>query len=187
MQTHAARALAGGTERLEPTSSRIILRLRRLSVAVLAEGGWWTACPSPHGRASWIPPSAIRAARNASARRGGAVRGLHQRRPWAVNRRAGNAARPPCPMRVQEPGACGHCEGRRSTRRPRSVKARGRVRTGGAARRTARGGNPAWGDCHRRPKMTKSGSRGMGTNSRCPSHSGGPPRRVGHPRRPRPR
>ena len=56
------------------------------------------------------------------------------------------------------------------------------------ARRTApRGGNPAWGDCHRRPKMTKSGSRGMGTNSRCPSHSGGPPRRVGHPRRPRPR
>ena len=50
-----------------------------------------------------------------------------------------------------------------------------------------RRGNPAWGDCHRRPKMTKSGSRGTGTNSRRPSHSGGPPRLVGHPRRPRPR
>ena len=49
------------------------------------------------------------------------------------------------------------------------------------------GGNPAQGDCHRRPKLAKSGSRGIGTNSRGPSHSGGPPRLVGHPRRPRPR
>ena len=45
MQTHAARALAGGAERLEPTSSRIILLLRRLSVAVLAEGGWVDSVP----------------------------------------------------------------------------------------------------------------------------------------------
>ena len=43
--SRAARALAGGTERLEPTSSRIILRLRRLSVAVLAEGGWVDSVP----------------------------------------------------------------------------------------------------------------------------------------------
>ena len=34
-----------GAERLEPTSSRIILRLRRLSVAVLAEGGWVDSVP----------------------------------------------------------------------------------------------------------------------------------------------
>ena len=34
-----------GVERLEPTSSRIILHLRRLSVAVLAEGAVSTACP----------------------------------------------------------------------------------------------------------------------------------------------
>ena len=43
-----------GVERLEPTSSRIILHLRRLSVAVLAEGGVGsTACPSPHGSAQF--------------------------------------------------------------------------------------------------------------------------------------
>ena len=34
-----------GVERLEPTPSRIILHLRRLSVAVLAEGAVSTACP----------------------------------------------------------------------------------------------------------------------------------------------
>ena len=55
-------------------------------------------------------------------------------------------------------------------------------------RRTApRGGNPLAGDFHRGPKMPNSGSWGIGTNSRCPSHSGRPPRLVGHPRRPRPR
>ena len=35
--------------------------------------------------------------------------------------------------------------------------------------------------------MTESGSRGIGTKSRCLSHSSGLPRLVGHPRRPRPR
>ena len=50
--------------------------------------------------------------------------------------------------------------------------------TPAVGRRTApapRGGNPLAGDFHRRPKMTKSGSRGIGTNSRGSSHAGGPP------------
>ena len=89
-----------GVERLEPTPSRIILHLRRLSVAVLAEGAV-DSVPSPHGRAS----STFETLREALA-------GYH---------------------------------------------------------------------------LTKSGSRGIGTNSRCLGYSDGPPRLVGHPRRPRPR
>ena len=55
----AARALRGwGAERLERTSSRIILRLRRLLVAVLAEGVGVTTLREAFG---WVPPRAERA------------------------------------------------------------------------------------------------------------------------------
>ena len=104
-----------GVERLEPTSSRIILRLRRLSVAVLAEGGWWTACPSPHGRASWISPPAIRAARDASARRGGTVRGCPATHPGGLG--VLNARDTPCPKPAECP-ALRRCAGPAPPHRP---------------------------------------------------------------------
>ena len=66
----AARALADGAERLEPMSSRIILHLRRLSVAVLAEGVGSTACPTLRrtaGPSSTSPPCDRRGTRRPGA------------------------------------------------------------------------------------------------------------------------
>ena len=89
-----------GVERLEPTPSRIILHLRRLSVAVLAEGGCVDSVPSPHGRASSTSPPAIRAARNASARRGRKVWGYPGVHPGGLG--VLNARDMPC----QKPAEC---------------------------------------------------------------------------------
>ena len=96
----AARALAGGAEGLEPTSSRIILRLRRLSVAVLAEGVGSTACPPHTAVSSSISPPAIRTERDASAGRGGAVRSCPETHPGGLG--VLNARDMPCP----KPAAC---------------------------------------------------------------------------------
>ena len=64
-----------GVERLEPTSSRIILLLRRLLVAVLAEGGWVDSAPlGAHGRAS-AGAHRLRSVRHATRRPGVVGRG----------------------------------------------------------------------------------------------------------------
>ena len=96
----AARALAGGAERVEPTSSRIILHLRRLSAAVLAEGVGSTACPRHTAVPSSISPPAIRTERDASAGRGGAVRSCPETHPGGLG--VLNARDTPCP----KPAAC---------------------------------------------------------------------------------
>ena len=69
----AARALAGGTERLDHMSSRIILHLRRLSVAVLAEGGWVDSVPFAT-RQSPVRSHRLRSVRHATRRSGVAGR-----------------------------------------------------------------------------------------------------------------
>ena len=80
----AARALAGGAERLEPTSSRIILRLPRLSAAVLAVRWVDRVPPAPRRSAGPARPHRLRSVRHASAGRGGAVRGGAGRSCWAI-------------------------------------------------------------------------------------------------------
>ena len=71
-------------------------------------GVGWTACPSPHGRASWISPPAIRAARDASARRGGTVRGCPATHPVGLG--VLNARDTPCPKPAECP-AVRRCAG----------------------------------------------------------------------------
>ena len=90
----AAWALAGGAELVEPTSSRIILRLPRLSAAVLAEGVGSTACPSPHGSAQ-LDLTALRSVPSATRRPGAAGRcRAAQGRTRAVSACSTRAIRP---------------------------------------------------------------------------------------------
>ena len=122
-----------GVERLEPTSSRIILHLRRLSVAVLAEGGWVDSVPSPHGRASSTSPPAIRAARDASAGRGGTVRGCPGTHPGGLG--VLNARDTPCPKPAECP-ALRRCAGPAPSHHLRSARS--------ATRRPSGAGRSCW-------------------------------------------
>ena len=89
----AARALAGGAERPEPTSSRIILRLSRLSAAVLAVR-WVDRVPLPLGaRQGQLDLTACD--RRGTRRLGAAGRGgTAQARPRAVSACPTRATRP---------------------------------------------------------------------------------------------
>ena len=104
-----------------------------------------TACPSPHGRASWISPPAIRAARDASAGRGGTVRGCPATHPGGLGvlnardtpcpKPAGRALPPASPQGQLNLTAC-------DRRRPRRVGWAVRGGTGLSRRAIARGGGP---------------------------------------------
>ena len=63
-----------GVERLEPTSSRIILHLRRLSVAVLAAGGGWVDSVPFATRQSPVRSHRLRSVGSAMRRSGAAGR-----------------------------------------------------------------------------------------------------------------
>ena len=120
-----------GAERLERTSPRIILHLRRLSVAVLAEGRWVDSVPlGAHVSPSSISPPAIRAARNASTRRGRKERGCPGVHPGGLG--VLNARDTSCPQPAECP-AVRRCTGPAPSHRLRSARSVSR-RTGGAGR-----------------------------------------------------
>ena len=84
-----------GAERLEPMSSRIILHLRRLSVAVLAEGGWVDSVPLATRQGPARSHRRLRSVRHATRRPGVVGRcGAAQGRTRAVSACSTRATRP---------------------------------------------------------------------------------------------
>ena len=126
-------------------SSRIILHLRRLSVAVLAEGVGSTACPSPHGSAQ-LDLTALRSVPSATRRPGAAGRcGAAQGRTLAVSACSTRAIRPVLSRQSALPLGAQQCQLDNTACDRHGARRVGRAVQGGRAERCwvpACGGGP---------------------------------------------